>query len=134
VFINNIRREEMRKSSYALLALIVVFTANISNAQEKSSEKIGGLVFFDYTNVLKNAGTVNNEFDIRRAYFTYENKYSDNLSYKFQIDADRPVSGARLEVFLKNALVDWNTGYGTVTIGLQGMNMFNGSLQIFIFS
>ncbi len=30
-----------------------------------------------------------------------------------------------LEVFLKNACVDWMTDYGKFTFGMQGMNMFN---------
>lgn len=109
---------------YTLLTVLLCFFTGLSSAQEKSSEKISGLVFFDYTNTLKNAGETNNEFEISRAYFTYENKYSDNLNYKFQIDADRPAAGSRLEVFIKNAMVDWNTGYGNVTLGLQGMNMY----------
>ncbi len=46
------------------------------------------------------------------------------LSYKFQTDVGRKGDDGRLEVYIKNAKVDWITSYGRFVIGLQGMNLF----------
>ena len=45
------------------------------------------------------------------------------ISYKFQTDIDYKTSPINL--YIKNAKVDWNYGKGKLTLGLQGMNMFN---------
>lgn len=64
-----------------------------------------------------------NEFQLNRAYFTFQNKVSDNISYKFQTDIG--AGGATdYSVYLKNAKFDWKTDLGKFTFGLQGMNMF----------
>ncbi|NLT51263.1 MAG: hypothetical protein GXX85_10130 [Ignavibacteria bacterium] len=105
--------------------LTMIFGA-VLTAQDKSAEKITGQIFFDYTNTLsKEAGKTNHEFEFTRIYFGYENAVSDEIKYYFLIDADRTdADNQRLEVFIKNAKIDWITKYGTIMIGMQGMNMF----------
>ena len=118
----------------SVLCLIISF--NTAIAQENSGAKISALGFFDYSYLLNGDDKGANALEFRRVYFTYENKISDNLKYKFQVDVARDtefkyyksdslkVNDNKLGVFLKNAKVDWNTGYGTVILGMQGMNMF----------
>lgn len=95
-------------------------------------------VYFDYQTFLSNAGPVtlkpasettaykNNQFLFRRAYFTYENKLSDNLKFRFRFDADNtanvtgvtltgsPVSGAststdgKLRPFIKHLYLQYD--------------------------
>jgi hypothetical protein len=59
----------------------------------------GTTIFFDYTHYLTSKGPktaapadaqgfMDNYFAFRRAYFTYENKISDNLKFRFRTDAD----------------------------------------------
>lgn len=82
--------------------------------------KINGDTYFDYS--IEDAD--NNAFQLSRAYFTFANKVSDNLSYKFQTDVSLGAVSA-YSVYLKNAKLDWKTSFGKLTFGLQGMNMFN---------
>lgn len=83
--------------------------------------KISGLVFFDYTQNIQPVGV--DGFGLSRVYFTYENKISDELKFKFQTDID--YGNVPMNLYVKIAQVDWNTGYGKVTLGLQGMNTFS---------
>lgn len=94
-------------------------------------------IYLDYRYFLTNAGPVtlkpasdtsaylNNQFVFRRAYFTYENKISDNLKFRFRIDADNtanvtgvtltgdPVTGVslskddKLRPFLKHIYLEY---------------------------
>ena len=91
---------------------------------QSASDKIGGLVFYDYSYQM-NKEEDNNEFELRRVYFTYTRALSDRIVYKFQTDVGRTGNDDRLTAYLKNAKVDWKTAAGTITIGLQGMNIFN---------
>ncbi len=70
------------------LGLFLLFS-NLVQAQQTFNTTI----YFDYTNYLSKDGPVtsaakNNFFAFRRAYFTYENKISDNLKFRFRYDAD----------------------------------------------
>jgi len=105
--------------------LTMIFGA-VLTAQDKSAEKFGAQLFFDYTNHISNSGgNANNEFEINRAYLSYQNNYSEEISYKFIIDGDRTdADNKRLEVFVKNAMIEYKTKYGTISGGLMGMNMF----------
>ena len=83
--------------------------------------KISSLVFFDYTtNADQNAI---DGFGLGRVYFTYETKLSDALKFKFQTDVD--AGNVPMNLYIKIAQVDWNTAFGKVTFGLQGMNTFS---------
>ncbi len=79
-------------------------------------------VYFDYKYDINSSPT--NEFEIKRAYLTYRNKFSDNLFYKFTSDVDRYGEDDRLSLYVKNALVKWKTGFGELVFGMQGMNVF----------
>jgi hypothetical protein len=94
-------------------------------------------IYLDYRYFLTNAGPgtlkpasdttayLNNQFVFRRAYFTYENKISDNLKFRFRLDADNtanvtgvsltgsPVSGVtlgkddKLRPFIKHLYLEY---------------------------
>lgn len=111
----------------------IIFLLLLSGIYAQTN-KFSGLTFFEY----RNDGS-NSAFDLNRAYFTYQKKLSDQLSYKFQIDAGREkiptavdsvtlqvnrTSPTRLYTYIKNAKLSWKTHVGTITIGMQGMNMF----------
>lgn len=105
--------------------VVILFLSTISiYAQNMSDEKISGVIFFDYTHSTEDDPTVNNQFEINRAYFTYENAMSKSLKYKFQLDVGREEGNGKFDAYIKNAMVDWNTGYGNIMLGLQGMNVF----------
>jgi hypothetical protein len=95
-------------------------------------------VYLDYRYFLNSAGPItlkpsspttaylNNQFIFRRAYFTYENKISDNLKFRFRLDADNtanvtgvtltgsPVSGTtlakddKLRPFMKHLYLEYS--------------------------
>ncbi len=100
--------------------------------------KFSGIVYYDYA--YDPAGEGANEFAINRVYFTYERELSAGITYKFQTDVGRikvPTaidtstgkvtsrSKTQLLAYMKNAKVDWKTDLGLLTVGLQGMNVFN---------
>ena len=95
-------------------------------------------IYLDYRYFLSNAGPVtlkpasatsaylDNQFVFRRAYFNYENKISDNLKFRFRLDADNtanvtgvtltgdPVSGVslskddKLRPFMKHLFLEYS--------------------------
>jgi len=81
--------------------------------------KINGDTHFNYS--FEDAD--NNAFQLSRAYFTFTNKVSDNISYKFQTDIGSGGATA-YTVYLKNANLAWKSDFGKFVFGLQGMNMF----------
>lgn len=106
---------------FSTLFITLLFLSAITFGQGKIRSK----VFFEYS--YNNDAKPTNKFEINRAYFTYQNKLSEVISYKIATDVSRVNNGKenRLEVHLKNALLKWETGYGDLVFGLQGMNMFN---------
>lgn len=90
-----------------------------------SASGLSSLVFYEYS--IQDFSTTG-EFEINRAYLTYNNKVSDKLSFKVTTDVGRLKNDSdnpHLYVFLKNAKLDYVTDFGKLTFGLQGMNMFN---------
>jgi hypothetical protein len=87
--------------------------------------KFSALAYYEYSYSADGDTKISNEFEFYRVYFTFEKILSNTLSYKFQTDAGRKSDDGRLEVYLKNAKVDWITQYVRFVIGLQGMNIFN---------
>ena len=78
---------------------------------------ISGTTYFEYSD---------DKFSLSRTYLTYDNKISDDLSFKFQSDVDKVDDDDRLSVYLKKAQLDWKVSKSMkVSIGLIGMNMFN---------
>ena len=106
----------MKKS--IIFALLIMLAATSMFAQDK----FGAKVYFDYT--YDKDGSPTNEFEIHRAYFTYQNKLSDVLSYKFTTDVGRTGADDRQVAYLKVAQLKWKTGAGDLVFGLQGMNVF----------
>ena len=102
--------------------------------------KISGTGFFNYTSDLTDgvSGSDKSSFGFDRVYFTYKNSVSDNISFKFQTDVGRfdfvdedddgnaIVSGkSHLFAYIKKAQLDWKTPISKITLGMQGMNVFN---------
>ena len=95
---------------------IVLWTVT---AVQADAPRLGGLIYLHY-----NFEDIHhNEFGIKRAYLTYENKLNDAISYKLQLDAGSGGASA-YSVFIKTAKIDWKTNFGTFTLGIQNMNMF----------
>jgi hypothetical protein len=61
---------------------------------------------------------------MKRAYLTYSDDVSEDVSYKMTYDMGENDAGSAHTAFLKVAMMKWKTGLGNVTIGMQGMNMF----------
>jgi len=104
-----------------LLTVSLIFILSSIFAQSKFSAK----VFFDYS--YQKDKTPTNSFEIHRAYFTFKNNLTKNISYKFTTDVGRFNTGkdTRLSVYLKNALIKWKSEFGTFVFGLQGLNVFS---------
>ncbi|MDP2359808.1 MAG: hypothetical protein Q8O14_03510 [bacterium] len=110
--------------SKSILLGLLLTTAAVQAAD------LSSLIFYEYTHNATEGVAEDGKFETGRAYLTITDKPADNLSYRLQLDAGRMNDGAddsdkMLEVFVKNACVDWKTGLGKWTFGMQGMNMFN---------
>ena len=81
-----------------------------------------GKIFFNHTTEFDEGGI--NAFNIKRAYLTFSNDVSSNVSYKITYDMGINNAGSAHTAFLKVARVKWKTNFGDVSIGMQGMNMF----------
>jgi len=86
---------------------------------------LSGLGYYDYTYDLTENSINDEGFTLRRVYFTYKNNISEDLSIKFQTDVGEVGGDERLTAYLKKAQVDWKSSLGKITLGMQGMNMFN---------
>lgn len=104
-----------------LILLILLFLS----ASVADNIKFSALAYYEYSYSTDTDTEISNQFEFQRVYFGLEKKLSNTLSYKFQTDVGRKSDDGRLEVYLKNAKVDWTTLYGRFVIGLQGMNLFN---------
>ena len=86
--------------------------------------KFSGVVYYNYSHDLTdNTSNEDTGFSLTRVYLTYNQTLSEGLTYKFQTDINP--SASPKGVYLKNAKVDWKSPVGELTIGLQGMNVFN---------
>jgi len=99
--------------------LLLPFLLTVMHTQGTFS----GVTYFDYTYDLTKDAANDAGFGLKRVYFTYEQVLSDDISYKFQTDID--YNSSPLIMYLKNAKIDWNSSIGKITLGLQGMNIFN---------
>ena len=89
-------------------------------------ENFRGVTYFDYTYDLTEDWEYGDGFGLERVYFTYKQVLSEDISYTFQTDIDSKASP--FNVYLKNAKIDWKLPgalFGKLTLGLQGMNIFN---------
>ncbi len=87
-----------------ILGLLVTAMAGVMSLMAQTTapppQTFSAAVYLDYRAFLSNAGPItlrpgtdtaaylNNQFVFRRAYFTYENKISDNLKFRFRLDGD----------------------------------------------
>jgi hypothetical protein len=81
---------------FAFLAVVIL--ANLmAQTTTPPPQTFSTTIYFDYSFNLTNSGYItgtdaakalNNKFNFRRAYFTYENKISDLLKFRFRYDAD----------------------------------------------
>lgn len=100
------------------LSFLLIGMTTTASAQTGS---LSGLVFYDYT--MNDDANAIDGFGISRAYFTYQNKLSDHLKYKFQTDID--YGHSPMNVYLKAAQMDWSSPIGKISLGLQGLNIFS---------
>ena len=124
-----------RKSLLAVTAFLGLFMAGASLYGQQT---FSATVYFDYKYFLSKDGPVtlkptspstaylSNAFLFRRAYFNYENKISDNLKFRFRLDADNtanvtgvsltgtPVTGTslskddKLRPFIKHLFLEYS--------------------------
>lgn len=112
-----------RKSFVAVTVCLGLFMAGASLYGQQT---FGTTIYFDYTYYLSNRGPKtaapagaqgfkDNFFAFRRAYFTYENKISDDLKFRFRTDADTVTaldkSGKpddKTRPFVKHLYLEWS--------------------------
>ena len=105
-----------------ILLIISTFGYLLSNG-------ISGVSFFEYhTGDVDKLGETHG-FKLSRAYFTYKNSISDELSFTLQTDVGRldpQVNDDRWVVYLKKAQLDWKIKNNIkISMGMIGLNMFN---------
>ena len=87
---------------------------------------ISGVTFFEYHSGDLDKANEKHGFKLSRAYLTYKNDISDELSFKFQTDVGQVANDNRWTAYLKKAQLDWKMNNGMkISLGLIGMNMFN---------
>lgn len=113
----------------ALFAAVALMTARGLFAQTTTPppQTFSTTIYLDYsfwatnngyitnTDPKVNANPMTNKFAFRRAYFTYENKISADLKFRFRFDADNTgnltsLSGSKddkLRPFMKHLYLDW---------------------------
>ncbi|MCH7497911.1 MAG: hypothetical protein IH971_08675, partial [Candidatus Marinimicrobia bacterium] len=107
----------------------VVLDGDVGDATGASvlaAEGFSGKVFFHYTyDTVKGASHGRNEFALSRVYLTYQKAIADDIKVRLTTDVDR--TGSAWTVFQKIAAVQWDSPWGEIIIGLQGMNLWNVS-------
>jgi len=114
--------ESLINKNMKKLITIIILTASTSFAQEI---KFSSLAYYEYSYYSNKDADISNEFEFRRVYFGLEKTISNVLSFKFLTDVGRRSQDGRLEVYIKNAKIDWQTRLGKFVIGMQGMNVFD---------
>jgi len=111
----------------AVIAVIAAMASNGLRAQTATPppQTFSTTIYFDYNSNVSQDGAMtgtdaakalNNKFAFRRAYFTYENKISDELKFRFRLDADNTgnltsTSGSKddkLRPFVKHIYLEWS--------------------------
>lgn len=103
------------------LLLLIILILSISFAEDM---KFSALAYYEYSYNTDTDTEISNKFEFHRVYFGLEKELSNKLSYKFLTDVGRISEDGRLEVYLKNAKIDWTTQLGIFIIGMQGLNVF----------
>jgi hypothetical protein len=125
----------MNSTTLRKAALLVALTVTASlglwaQATTPPSQTFGTTIYLDYSFNLTNNGyltgtdaakALDNKFAFRRAYFTYENKISDYLKFRFRLDADNTANitsvdfgksstkkDDKLRPFMKHLYLEWS--------------------------
>lgn len=107
-----------------LRRMVLVFILALSSSILSAQQTFNTTIYLDYTYFLSDngplttpvpPGEMNNFFTFRRAYFTYENKVSDKLKFRFRYDADYVKSidksgkpDDKLRPFMKHLYLEWS--------------------------
>lgn len=119
-----------------LRAAVIILVATMAStglpgqATTPPPQTFSTTIYFDWTANLTKDGTMtgtpaaqalNNKFVFRRAYFTYENKISDTLKFRFRYDADNTANitavnfvksstskDDKLRPFVKHIYLEWS--------------------------
>jgi hypothetical protein len=102
-----IKKGEKRMNKRQQLTLALIFgtlvlplASLLAQTTPPPPQTFSATIYLDYRYYLTNAGPItlkptdptkaylSNQFVFRRAYFTYENKISDDLKFRFRLDAD----------------------------------------------
>ncbi len=86
---------------------------------------ISGKIYFNWSYDTTEDADGYNEFSINRLYFTFEKKLNDNIKIKLTGDIIKPSDENAWFSYQKYAYLQWNTGFGNLLFGMQGMNVFN---------
>ena len=95
------------------------------------AEGISGVTYFGYSMYNTNTDREDDKdrgFELKRVYLTYKKKISDKTSFKFQADMQNKNQEEETAyyMYIKTAKLDLKIfKETTLTIGMQGMNMFN---------
>ena len=116
----------------AVIALVAAMasTGLLAQTTTPPPQTFSTTIYFDWTANLTNDGSMtgtdaakalNNKFAFRRAYFTYENKISDYLKFRFRYDADNTANitsvdfaksttkkDDKLRPFVKHIYLEWS--------------------------
>ena len=153
----------MRKRQKLILAiafgtLVLPLASLLAQTTTPPAQTFSTTIYLDYRYFLSSSGPatlkpadptlayLSNQFIFRRAYFTYENKISDNLKFRFRLDADNtanvtgvaltgtPVSGTslskddKLRPFVKHLFFEWSNFLienQTLRVGMEETLTFN---------
>ena len=138
--------------------LVLPLASLLAQTTTPPSQTFSTTIYLDYRYFLSSAGPItlkpsdptvaylSNQFIFRRAYFTYENKISDNLKFRFRLDADNtanvtgvsltgtPVTGTslskddKLRPFVKHLYFEWSNFLienQTLRVGMEETLTFN---------
>lgn len=127
----------IRKAAVVALVAAMASTGLLAQSTTPPPQTFSTTIYFDYSFNLSNDGyltgtdaakALNNKFNFRRAYFTYENKISDYLKFRFRLDADNTgnltsASGSKddkLRPFMKHLYLEWSQDWlqSKVNIGM----------------
>ena len=114
-----------KNKKVASIALLVILASSglLAQSTTPSPQTFSTTIYFDYSFNATNNGyltgldtakALNNKFAFRRAYFTYENKISDDLKFRFRLDADnvnavdaKGKKDDKMRPFVKHLYLDW---------------------------